>query len=108
MGTREALAFYTPWGYIRSMSHISRDRSRLQTRVRRLKGQVEALDKAIAESTDCLAVLTQAAAVRGAAQSLMLALLDDHLHEHLVAEDDAGTRQAEAEALAGMLRSYFK
>ncbi|MGX5729875.1 metal/formaldehyde-sensitive transcriptional repressor [Pseudoxanthomonas beigongshangi] len=90
------------------MSHVSHDRSRLQTRVRRLKGQVEALDRAIAESTDCLAVLTQAAAVRGAAQSLMLALLDDHLREHVVTEDDADARQAEGEALAGMLRSYFK
>ncbi len=90
------------------MSHISHDRQRLHTRVRRLKGQVDALDKAIAESDDCLAVLTQAAAVRGAAQSLMLALLDDHLQQHLVAEDDAETRQAEGEALAGMLRSYFR
>lgn len=90
------------------MSHIAHERSRLQARIRRLKGQVEALDRAIAESTDCLDVLTQAAAVRGAAQSLMLALLDDHLREHVVAEDDTDARRAEGEALAGMLRSYFK
>lgn len=90
------------------MSHITENRAALRTRVRRLKGQVDALDKAIGESDDCLAVLTQAAAVKGAAQSLMLELLDDHLHAHVVAADEPQVRQAEADTLLRMLRSYFK
>lgn len=90
------------------MSHVSGNRPRLLTRVRRLKGQVEALEKALLGDPECLAVLTQTAAIKGAAQSLMVELLDDHLQAHLVQEPDAQARQAESEALSGMLRSYFK
>ncbi len=90
------------------MSHVSSNGKRLLARVRRIKGQVEALEKALQGETDCLAVLTQTAAIKGAAQSLMIELLGDHLQEHLVAEPDAGAREAESDALTRMLRSYFK
>jgi len=90
------------------MSHVSSNGKRLLARVRRIKGQVEALEKALQGEADCLAVLTQTAAIKGAAQSLMIELLGDHLQAHLVAEDDADARQAESDALTRMLRSYFK
>lgn len=89
------------------MSHVSGNRA-LLTRVRRLKGQVEALEKALQNEGECRAVLTQAAAIRGAAQSLMIGLLQDHLQEHVALEGDQRVREVESAAVAGMLRSYFK
>ncbi len=55
-----------------------------------------------------MAVLTQIAAVRGAAQGLMMEVLDGHLQEHLADEPDRKKREEEIAGISAMLRSYFK
>ncbi|TQV29196.1 metal-sensing transcriptional repressor, partial [Xanthomonas perforans] len=52
------------------MAHLNQDKSKLLARVRRIRGQVEGLEKALAQDVDCTALLTQVAAFRGAAQGL--------------------------------------
>ena len=90
------------------MSHVTHDRKKLLARVRRLRGQVEALEKALAGEPECMATLTQIAAIRGAAQGLMLEVLDGHLREHVAAERNAGRREQEIDNVQTLLRSYFK
>ena len=90
------------------MSHISRNRSKLLGRIRRISGQVTALEHAVANETDCAKLLVQIAAVRGAVQGLMIEVLDDHLREHLAAEEDRDQRTDEVSAVVGFLRSYFR
>lgn len=90
------------------MSHVIKNKTRLLARTRRIQGQVNALEKALADGAECVAVLTQIAAVRGAVQGLMIEVLDGHLREHLSGEDDAAARDAEVDQVMGILRSYFK
>jgi DNA-binding FrmR family transcriptional regulator len=90
------------------MSHTSGNR-KLLARVRRMKGQVEALEKMLDGTSDCGAVLQQIAAIRGAANGLMGEVLESHIREHLgahvVSEEE---RQADLEQVITVLRSYLK
>lgn len=53
------------------MPHSPEDKKRILTRVRRIRGQVEALERALESGEPCLAILQQIAAVRGASNGLM-------------------------------------
>jgi DNA-binding FrmR family transcriptional regulator len=90
------------------LAHLNDNKPRLLARVRRIKGQVEALEKALDQAVDCGEVLTQAAAVRGASQALMLELLADHLRHHVVAPQDLDAREAGVASVAAALKSYLK
>ena len=91
------------------MSHLNHADKSLRQRVARLKGQVLALERALdGEQVECLDVLTQAAAVRGAAQALMVQLMSHHLREHVAAPDDAAKRDAAVEGMTQVLARYLK
>ena len=90
------------------MSHVSANKKKLMSRIRRIRGQVEALEKFLDADPDCMAVLTQIAAVRGATQGLMMEVLDGHLHEHLAQEPSQEKREEESAGVSALLRSYFK
>jgi DNA-binding FrmR family transcriptional regulator len=91
------------------MAHTISSKKPLLTRVRRIKGQVAALERALEEETECLAVLQQIAAVRGALNGLMAEVLEGHVREHLGSSDvDQATRSADTDAVVSALRSYLK
>lgn len=90
------------------MAHLNHDRAKLLSRVRRMKGQVEALEKALSEEVDCTALLTQVAAVRGASHGLMVELLSDHLRHHVAQPDDAAIRDLAVDDIATILKRYLK
>ena len=90
------------------MSHTSRDSRKLLSRVRRLAGQVAALEGALSAGAECAAVLVQVAAIRGAAAGLLRELLAEHLQEHVVAEPDRKRREREMTAINELLRSYLR
>ncbi len=69
------------------MAHTARDKKPMLTRIRRIKGQAEALEKAVEEETECSAVLQQIAAIRGAVNGLMTEVLEGHIREHLGADE---------------------
>lgn len=89
------------------MSHASTDNKQLIARVRRIGGQVAALERSLEAQADCGALLHQVAAVRGAIQGLMLQVLEGHLREH-VATGSASKRQAELEPVLAVLKAYVK
>ena len=81
----------------------------LLTRVRRIKGQAEALEKALEQESDCSAVLQQIAAIRGAVNGLMAEVLEGHLREHLGADDIPPQQRSEdLDQVVAVLRSYLK
>ena len=91
------------------MPHTPQEKKRVLTRVRRIRGQADALERALEAGADCGAVLQQIAAIRGAVNGLMAEVLEGHLREHLAAE--ARTPQQRAEDLdqvMSVLRSYLK
>jgi DNA-binding FrmR family transcriptional regulator len=90
------------------MAHVTQHRKKLLTRVRRIEGQVSALARSLESDIDCAAVLTQIAAVRGAVQGLMMEVLEDHLHEHVVAEPSRRGRAREMAAVTALMRTYVK
>ena len=91
------------------MPHTIKSKKPLIMRVRRIKGQVEALEKALEQETDCSAVLQQIAAIRGAVNGLMAEVLEGHLREHIGATDiPAHQRSADLEQVVAVLRSYLK
>ena len=57
------------------MAHIIRDRQKLLNRVRRIRGQLAAIEKAFGEDQDCSSILQVIAACRGAINGLMAEVL---------------------------------
>lgn len=94
------------------MPHSSAEKKRAIARLRRIRGQVEGLERAINAGTDCGAILQQIAALRGAVNGLMASILDSHLHEEFtqVAVDPKIRKQHQAsiEQVIALVRSYFK
>lgn len=92
------------------MSHIQRDKSKLLSRVRRIRGQVEALDRALGEGQGCAEVLQQIAAVRGAVNGLMLEVLEEHIETHVAGAQIAtdAERREGAEELIEVMRTYLR
>jgi DNA-binding FrmR family transcriptional regulator len=90
------------------MAHTIRDNKALLARVRRIKGQVAALESALENKLDCANVLQQTAAVRGAVSSLMLEVLDGHLREHVAGTARRAQSAKELEPVLRMLRTYIR
>ena len=89
------------------MAHTITGKKQLLTRVRRIKGQAEALERALGGEVDCLSILQQIAAVRGAVNGLMAEVLEGHIREHLGGADGA-PRPEDLDAVVGALRSYLR
>ncbi|MDR1530379.1 MAG: metal/formaldehyde-sensitive transcriptional repressor [Burkholderiales bacterium] len=91
------------------MAHTIKYKKPLLTRVRRIKGQIVALEKALEEEVDCSAALQQIAAVRGAVNGLMVEVLEGHIREHLGNEElPEAQRKNDLEHVVTVLRSYLK
>jgi DNA-binding FrmR family transcriptional regulator len=91
------------------MPHTVKGKKQLLTRVRRIRGQAEALERALEQETECSAILQQIAAIRGAVNGLMAEVLEGHLRDHLGREaEDPEQRAEDLEMVVGVLRSYLK
>jgi DNA-binding FrmR family transcriptional regulator len=92
------------------MGHTVREKAKLLARVKRIRGQVEALERALESEKGCNEVLQQIVAVRGAMNGLMTEVIEDHVRTHIASP--AITTQAErskgAEELIEVVRSYLK
>lgn len=89
--------------------HISSNKDAIVARVRRIAGQVAAIERAIQADAGCAETLHLVAAVRGAVAGLMDELVVDHLHAHVAAPglSDAD-RLAAADELALLLRRHVR
>jgi DNA-binding FrmR family transcriptional regulator len=92
------------------MTHTTKHKAKLLARVRRLKGQMDAIERALEGEAPCMQVLNQVASVRGAVAGLMAELIEDHIREHVVDPDqDPDRARAEAAAeLIEVVRTYLK
>jgi DNA-binding FrmR family transcriptional regulator len=90
------------------MAHTIREKTKLIARVRRIRGQVEAVERALASETECTDVLRLIASVRGAVNGLMGEVMEDHILEHVVGAPSADAREKNAETFAGIVKAYLK
>jgi DNA-binding FrmR family transcriptional regulator len=92
------------------MTHTIREKQKLLARVRRIRGQVEAIERALDSEAGCEQVMHLIAGVRGAIAGLMAEVVEDHVRTHLV---DAGTHpnalnRDATEQLLDVVRTYLK
>lgn len=94
------------------MPHSPEDKKRALVRLKRIKGQVEALERAVDAGTECSLLLQQISALRGAAGGLMAEVLDSHLRETFGRAGSSMPPTANADddmdAIMKILRTYLK
>lgn len=92
------------------MSHTTKNKAALLARVRRLKGQLEAVERSLEAEAPCGEVLNLVASIKGAVGGLTLELIEEHIREHVSDPDhdeDQGRAQGAAE-LIDAVRKYLK
>jgi DNA-binding FrmR family transcriptional regulator len=92
------------------MAHTIEEKKKLLNRVRRIRGQVDAIERALVQEAECSDVLHNIAACRGAMDSLMAEVIEGHIRFHVL---DPGTtptdEQAQAaEDLIHAVRAYLR
>ena len=92
------------------MTHTIREKQRLKARVRRIRGQVEAIERALEDEVGCERVMHLIAGVRGSIAGLMAEVVEDHVHTHLVdAKKHPSALNADAAGqLLDLIRTYLK
>ncbi|HKY82133.1 MAG TPA: metal/formaldehyde-sensitive transcriptional repressor [Sphingobium sp.] len=89
--------------------HIVVDRDKLLARVRRIAGQVGAVERQLLGEADCSETLQLVASVRGAIGSLMEELIEQHMRDHVARPGLTDEeRQDAAEEMLALIRRYGK
>ena len=89
------------------MSHTARNKDKLLPRVRRIIGQLQAVERALQDDKPCEDVLHLLAGARGAMNGLMGEVLEEHIYAHVGSGSRASQTRA-ADELVGIVRSYLK
>jgi DNA-binding FrmR family transcriptional regulator len=91
------------------MSHTIREKNKLLARVRRIRGQIEAVERALEEEIGCADILQLIASVRGATNGLMAEVLEDHIRLHLADPSlSPESRRDGADELIEVVRTYLR
>jgi DNA-binding FrmR family transcriptional regulator len=94
------------WGSKGPMSHISREKLDLLNRTKKIVGQLESAQRALNKDEPCSDILQRLAAARGAINSLMGELLEDHIRNHLPQRSKSAAEAAED--VIEIVRTYLK
>jgi FrmR/RcnR family transcriptional regulator, repressor of frmRAB operon len=92
------------------MAHTIDEKKKLLNRVRRIRGQVEAVERSLDEEAECSAILHNISACRGAMDALMAEVIEGHIRYHVLDPGKSRTdEQAQAaEDLIDALRAYLR
>jgi len=88
---------------------IPKEKQKLLSRIKRMSGQLTAVERAVNEGDECADILMLLAAIRGGVNSLMAEILEDHIRLHIT-HPDRGPESPEelTEDLIGLVRAYLK
>jgi len=91
------------------MTHVEREKAKLLNRLRRIRGQLEAIERAVESDSECARVLQQATSCRGALEGFIAEVIEDHIREHMIdpsaPRNDA--RVQAAEELVEIVHAYL-
>ena len=91
------------------MTHLAKEKQKLVARIRRIRGQVDSIERSLSTGDDCADVLMLLANVRGGINSLMAEVLEDHIRLHMISPDKDSPPSTElAEDLIDLVRAYLK
>jgi FrmR/RcnR family transcriptional regulator, repressor of frmRAB operon len=101
---------WVPYLGVTVVAHTIREKAKLLGRIRRIRGQLEALERSVEEEKGCSEVLHQIAAARGAMNGLMVEVLAEHIEMHVAnpAISSNTERARGADELIEVIRSYLK
>ncbi len=91
-----------------SSTHTTHSKEKLVLRVKRIEGQVKAIEKAILNDTDCHHVLQHLAACRGAINGLMSELIEGQVLFHVLGSKPKPEQIEAAEQLVDIVNAYLK
>jgi DNA-binding FrmR family transcriptional regulator len=89
------------------VTQLPREKLDLITRTRKIRGQLESVERALNEDAPCVDVLQRLAAARGSINSLMAELMEDHILNHMTGKKTRSSDDAAAD-LIEIVRSYLK
>ncbi len=91
------------------MAHVAQEKVKLLNRLRRIRGQLEAIERAVEADGECARVLQQATSCRGAMDGFIAEVIEDHIREHMVDPDAPrdDPRVQAAEELVGIVHAYL-
>jgi DNA-binding FrmR family transcriptional regulator len=91
------------------MTHVKTEKVKLLHRLRRIRGQIEAIERAVDADSECARVLQQATACRGAMDGFIAEVIEDHIRQHVVdpAAAKGDLRVQAAEELVAIVHSYL-
>jgi DNA-binding FrmR family transcriptional regulator len=91
------------------MSHVLRNKAKLTQRVSRIRGQIDAVARALDGEVECGEVLRLIASARGAMNGLMAEVLEDHIRHHAFGGARSGSADAQAaDEVIDVVRSYLR
>ncbi|GHC79844.1 hypothetical protein GCM10007320_21060 [Pseudorhodoferax aquiterrae] len=91
------------------MPHSPAEKKKALLRVRRIRGQADALERALENGADCGPVLQQLAAIRGAVNGLMAEVLESHIREEFGAPAPGDDRHAQrVQDMTALVRTYLR
>jgi DNA-binding FrmR family transcriptional regulator len=91
------------------MGHLEKEKQKLVARIKRIRGQVDAIERSLTNEDDCADVLMLLANVRGGVNSLMAEVLEDHIRLHMLTPEKSSMPPEElAEDLITLVRAYLK
>lgn len=92
------------------MSHTTKDTAKLVSRIRRIKGQLEGVERKLEDGAECGDILHLIASVRGAINGLTIEVIEDHVRHHVMdpAHPEGSVYAKGADDLLDVLRTYLK
>ena len=88
------------------MSHLDRDKQKLVARIKRIRGQVDSIERSLTADNDCAEILMLLANVRGGINSLMAELMEDHIRNHM--PRNSKSLEEAADDVIHIVRTYLK
>ena len=91
------------------LPQISKEKQKLLSRIKRLGGQIDAVERSVTEGDECADILMLLAAIRGGVNSLMAEILEDHIRLHITHPNRrSGSLEELTEDLFSLVRAYLK
>jgi len=90
------------------MSHTIRDKNQLLLRVRRIRGQLDAVERQLQEEQDCSTVLLTVSSARGAINGLMAEIIEGHIRERVADPHTRGEKARATQLLVDVVNRYLK
>jgi DNA-binding FrmR family transcriptional regulator len=92
------------------MAHAIREKKKLLARVSRLRGQMDAIERALHEEAECERIMHMIAGIRGGVAGLMAEVVEDHIRTHLVdpGRHPGALNTEAADQLIEVVHTYLK